>query len=99
MFSKASLYLLVKQCVCVCVCVCVRVCVCFSQSYLIVCDPVDYSPPGFSVRGVFQARILEGVAISSSRDLPDPEIKPRSPALQLNSVNYQLTLAIYHYKD
>ena len=31
------------------------------------CDPVDCSPPGSSVRGISQARILEWVAISSSR--------------------------------
>ena len=30
-------------------------------------DPVDCSPPGSSVHGIFQARILEGVAISFSR--------------------------------
>ena len=30
-------------------------------------DPTDCSPPGFSVRGVFQARILEWAAISYSR--------------------------------
>ena len=29
--------------------------------------------------GIFQARILEWVAISSSRDLPDPGIEPQSP--------------------
>ena len=28
---------------------------------------MDYSPPGFSVHGIFQARILEGVAISFSK--------------------------------
>ena len=32
-----------------------------------LCDPVDCSPPGSSVHGIFQARILEWVAISSSR--------------------------------
>ena len=32
-----------------------------------LCDPMDYSPPGSSVHGIFQARILEWVAISSSR--------------------------------
>ena len=31
--------------------------------------------------GFFQARILEWVAISSSRDLSDPGIEPVSPAL------------------
>ena len=34
-----------------------------------VCDPVECSPPGFSVCGIFQARILEWVAISSSRGI------------------------------
>ena len=32
-----------------------------------LCDPMDYSPPGFSVHGIFQARILQWVAISFSR--------------------------------
>ena len=44
-------------------------------------DPVVYSPPGPSVHGIFWARILKWIAISSSRDLQDPEIKPMSPAL------------------
>ena len=32
-----------------------------------LCDPMDCSPPGSSVHGIFQARILEWVAISFSR--------------------------------
>ena len=40
------------------VCVCVRACV-FSCLVMSLCDPVDYSPPGSSVHGVSQARILE----------------------------------------
>ena len=32
------------------------------------CNPMDYNPPDSSVHGIFQARILEQVAISSSRD-------------------------------
>ena len=42
------------------------------------------SPLGSSVHGILQARILEWVAISFFRDLPDPRIKPvplESPAL------------------
>ena len=31
------------------------------------CDPVDYSPPGSSVHGILQARILEWVAMLFSR--------------------------------
>ena len=49
------------------------------------CDPVDCSPPGSSVHGILQARILEWTsAMSSFRDLPNPGIKLvslRSPLL------------------
>ena len=38
------------------------------------CDPMDCSPPGSSVSGISQARILEWAATSSPGDLPDPEI-------------------------
>ena len=40
-----------------------------AQSCLTLCDPMDSSPPGSSVHGISQARILEWVAISSSRDM------------------------------
>ena len=47
-----------------------------------LCDPTDCSLPGSSVHGILQARILEWVAISSSRgDPPDLGVKPESPAL------------------
>ena len=45
------------------------------------CNPMACSPPGSSVLGISQARTLEWVAISFSRDLPDPGIKPMSRAL------------------
>ena len=38
-----------------------------AQSCLTLCDPLDYSPPGSSVHGIFQARILERVTISYSK--------------------------------
>ena len=50
------------------------------QSCPTLCNPVNCSLPGSSVRGILQARILEWVAISFSRDLPDPGIDPVSPA-------------------
>ena len=43
-----------------------------AQSCLIRCDPMDYSPPSSSVRGILQARILECVAISSSKGSSQP---------------------------
>ena len=38
-----------------------------TQSCLTLCDPMDYNPPGSSVRGILQVRTLEWVAISFSR--------------------------------
>ena len=38
-----------------------------AQSCLTLCDPMDCNLPGSSGHGIFQARILEPVAISSSR--------------------------------
>ena len=55
-----------------------------SQSCLTLCDPMDYT-----VNGILQARMLEWVAFPSPRDLPNPGIEPRSPALQ--AVLYQLS--------
>ena len=43
-----------------------------AQSYLTLYNPMDCSPQGSSVHGILQARILEWVASSFSRDLPDP---------------------------
>ena len=37
-----------------------------AQSYLTLSDPMDYSPPGSSVHGIFQARVLEWGAIAFS---------------------------------
>ena len=39
------------------------------QSCLTLCDPTDSSPPGSSVHGIFQARVLEWVAIAFSDQL------------------------------
>ena len=57
-----------------------------TQSCPTLCDPMDCSPPGFSVQGILQATILEWVAISFFRDLPHPGIEFESPALQADSL-------------
>ena len=57
------------------------------QSCLTLCDPMDGSPPGSSVPGILQARILEWIAMPSSRDLTDPGIEPRSLTLRGNSLS------------
>ena len=43
-----------------------------TQSCPTLCDPMDCSPPGFSVHVILQARILEWVAISFSRGSSQP---------------------------
>ena len=43
-----------------------------TQSCPTLCDPMDYSLPGFSVHGIFQARVLEWVAIAFSRGSSQP---------------------------
>ena len=43
-----------------------------AQSCLTLCNPVDCSLPGFSNHGIFQARVLEWVAISFSRGSSRP---------------------------
>ena len=52
-----------------------------AQTCLNLCDPMDCSPPGSSVHGILQARILEWLPFPSPGDLPDPGIEPASPAL------------------
>ena len=56
-----------------------------AQLYPTLCDPKDYSPPGSSVHGILQATILEPFPFLE--DLLDTRIKPRSPALQLDSLS------------
>ena len=43
-----------------------------AQSGTTLCNPMDCSPPGSSVHGILQARILEWVAISFSRGASQP---------------------------
>ena len=56
------------------------------QSCPALCDPMGCSPPGSSVRGILQARILEWVAMPPPGDLPDPGIEPVPPALAAGSL-------------
>ena len=54
-----------------------------TQLCLTLCNPMNYT-----VHGILQARILEWVAFPfSTRDLPNPGIKPRSPAMQADSLS------------
>ena len=52
-----------------------------SQLCPTLCNPMDYT-----VHGILQARIVEWVAFPSPGNLPSTGIKPRSPALQVDSL-------------
>ena len=56
-----------------------------TQSCWTLCDSMDYT-----VHGILQARILEWVAVPFSRDLPNPGIELRSPALREDSLPTEL---------
>ena len=42
-----------------------------AQSHATLSDPMDYSPPGSSTHGIFQARVLEWGAIAFSMDMTE----------------------------
>ena len=57
------------------------------QSCPTLCDPMDCSPPGSSVHEEFpRQESWSGLPFPSPEDLPNPGIKPGSPALQADSL-------------
>ena len=55
-----------------------------TQSYLTLCNPMDYNPPGSSIQEILQARLLEWVAIPFSGGSSPPRDQiPRIPARDL----------------
>ena len=57
-----------------------------AQSCRTLCNPMDCSLSGSSVHGIFQARVLEWIAISFSRGSSRTRIEPGSPALQADAL-------------
>ena len=57
-----------------------------AQLCLAFCNPMDCSPPGSSVHGIFQARYWSGLPFPSPGDLPNPGIEPGSPALEADTL-------------
>ena len=47
---------------------------------------MDYSPPGSSVHGILRQEYWSGLTVPSARDLPNTEIEPGSPVLQVDSL-------------
>ena len=73
-------------------------------SYSVMCEslqPVDCGLPGSSLLGIPQARILEWVAVSFPRFLPDPWVKPTSPvspALAGGFFTTEPPVKLYYYQ-
>ena len=65
-------------------CVCMCVCVCMYTKSLQSLSTLQSHTLQVPLSMVFQARILEWVAMPSSRDLPNPGSKPMSPTLQVD---------------
>ena len=59
-----------------------------TQSCLTLCNPMDCSPPGSSIHGIFQARILEWIAILFSRASFQP--RDRTQVLHITGRLYTL---------
>ena len=58
-----------------------------TQSCPTLCNPMDYSPPDSSVKGIFfRQEFWSRLPCPLQRCLPDPGIKPGSPALQADSL-------------
>ena len=68
-----------------------------AQSCPTLCNPVEYSLPGSSVLGIFQARILEWVSISSSR--VSPGIDPTSLSSPALAGGFFITSATWEVQE
>ena len=62
------------------------------QSCPTLCDPIDGSPPGSSVHEISREGYWSGLPFLSPGDLPNPGIKPGSPALQADPLPTELLL-------
>ena len=82
-----------------------RLCIgllCWAQSCLTLCNPMDCSALGSSVHGILQARILEWVAMPSSRGSSNPRIEPVSLEtyhLLLIYISWQIICFGYFFKS
>ena len=62
-----------------------------AKSCLNLCDSMDCSPPGFSVHGILQARIVEWVAIPSSRGSSQPRDQTQVSCIAVDSLPFGLS--------
>ena len=71
-----------------------------AQSCLTLCDPMDCSLPGSSVHGIFQARVLEWVAISFSRGSSQPRDRTQVSLIAGRCFTFRATISwTYKYSN
>ena len=86
-------------CVCVCVCACTHARV-HAQSCLTLCASVDCNCQAPLSMGFLRQEYWSGLPCPSPGNLPDPGIKPRSPALQADSLLSEPSLLkITHFQN
>ena len=74
-------------------------CCLVAKSCPTLCDPVDHSPPGSSIHGILQARILEWVAISFSRASSQPRDQTHVSCLSVCvCMCVNISVCVYTYK-
>ena len=63
-----------------------------AHSYLTLCNPMDYSPPGSSVHVILQARTLEWVTFPFSRESSQPRERTQVSRIAGNKRNQNVTM-------
>ena len=67
-----------------------------------LCNLLDCSLPGSSVRGISKTRILEWITFSSPGNIPDPEIElasPVTPALEIHWTTWKALCVMYQFSS
>ena len=97
------LMLLLWEILSTCLSVCIDMCMCTQslQLCLTPCDPTDCGPPGSSVHGILQERILEWVAMPSSKESSQPRQGLNLCLLHCRQILYPLSNlgSLYRYVD
>ena len=70
---------------------------CLDTQLCLTLQPNELKPAKAPLSGILQARILEWVAISFSRESSQPRIKPRSPTLLVDSLPSELPGNLFYF--
>ena len=68
-----------------------------AQSCLTLCNPMDYSPPGSSVHGILQARMLQWVAMAFFRGSSQPRDQTHFRSLYIYIIDMLYYVYVCHH--